>query len=86
MPRQIYETRITADSLLVGKQVEGSPDETVWYMISSRDLFASVQALDTMGVYSRKKRPGHITQIRLQQEDVDAVERKVNERQTETTD
>ena len=81
-----YEVKETGDKILIGRLVDNSPGDTVWYMLTARDLFASIQAMDTMGVYSRKQRPGHIVQIYFSDEDVERAEDFASERPKKTTD
>ena len=82
-----YEVRTVGDKLMIGRIIPDHPERTEYYMISARDLFAAIQAMDMMGVFARKSRPGHITQIHFTEDDIEAVDRRVetHERPEETT-
>jgi hypothetical protein len=83
MSRKKYEARLTGDSVLVTR-IQGN--KVSQYMISPRDLFAGLQAFDTMGAFDIQKMPGNIRRVYLSDADVEAAERHFDDRSEKTTD
>lgn len=81
-----YEVRVVGGSTMIGRISKDDPRLTRWFLISQRDLFAVTNAMDIMGVFDRIERPGRVTQLILSDRDIDAVDRKEDDRQEKATD
>jgi hypothetical protein len=71
---RVYEAQVLGDgdSVRVTKFQDG---EVYSYLVSARDLFAGLQAFDTIGAFDVQRVPGNIRRVYLSDDDVEAAER-----------
>lgn len=62
-------------NVMVSRQFDGTPKAAKWYRITPLDLFAALQALETMRVFDTKERPGHITDLFFSGDDIETIRR-----------
>lgn len=81
-----YNVRLAGDkSVIVHKTFLSTPQA---YLISARDLFAALQALEIMGVFDKQQMPGYTTRLFFSGEDIATLGEyaKTNRGQEDVTD
>jgi hypothetical protein len=88
MEREYSARADGAGNVMVSRMLRQVPQETKWYSISPRDLFAVLQAFEAVGVFDKQKIPGHITRLFFSGEDIATLEEyaKTKEGQEDVAD
>ena len=78
--------RFRATKDMAGNVVVGSADGQNWLIISPKDLYGILKALETMGVFSTAGLSNTMTKLALREGDLQKLGTFTTERQEGTTD